>query len=68
LFYSDGVEDQLNALDQEFSRLRVARYFEQHGSEPLKTIVDTLFAEIDEFRGATPITDDQTVVVIRVGP
>jgi sigma-B regulation protein RsbU (phosphoserine phosphatase) len=68
LFYSDGVEDQLNTTDQDFSRTRVSRYLEAHGSEPLKTIVDTLFAEIDEFRGVMPITDDQTVVVMRVTP
>jgi len=66
LFYSDGVEDQLNASDDEFSRSRVARLLETHGSAPLKTIVDTLFAEIDEFRGGTHITDDQTVVIMRV--
>jgi sigma-B regulation protein RsbU (phosphoserine phosphatase) len=66
LFYSDGVEDQLNADDQDFSRPRVARFLQQHGNGELHTITGKLFAELDEFRAAWPITDDQSVILLRV--
>ena len=66
LFYSDGVEDQLNSADADFSRARVARLLERNGGQPLKEIAAELFSALDEFREATPITDDQSVVLLRV--
>jgi len=66
LFFSDGVEDQLNEKSDDFSRSRITRILKQHGGEPPQAIVDAIFLELDAFREATPITDDQTVVVLRV--
>jgi sigma-B regulation protein RsbU (phosphoserine phosphatase) len=73
LFYSDGVEDQLNAKEEDFSRARVAPLLRKHAEEgpdqsSPQAIADAFFAELDQFRGETPITDDQTVVVARVLP
>ncbi len=66
LLYSDGVEDQANAEGQEFSRVRVTQLLKEHGDKAPKAIADTMIAAIDQFRGATPISDDQSVVVLRV--
>jgi sigma-B regulation protein RsbU (phosphoserine phosphatase) len=66
LFFSDGVEDQLNENGEDFSRSRILRLLKKVGAEPPKAIADAIIAELDEFRQATPITDDQTVVVLRV--
>ncbi len=66
VFYSDGVEDQLNARGEEFSRLRVLRLLHKHGAEPPQSIAAALFDHLDQFRDDTPITDDQSVVVIRI--
>ncbi len=66
VFFSDGVEDQLNSSDEEFSRGRVLRLLKKHGAESPKAIADAIFAEIDAFRDGTPLTDDQSVVVMRV--
>lgn len=66
LFYSDGVEDQLNGNEEEYSRARVQRLLKKHGGEAPRAIAAALFAEIDEFRQEIPLTDDQTVVVMRV--
>jgi phosphoserine phosphatase RsbU/P len=66
LFFSDGVEDQLNEKGEDFSRSRITRLLKRHGAEKPQTIVDAIFAELDAFRHATPITDDQSVVVLRV--
>jgi sigma-B regulation protein RsbU (phosphoserine phosphatase) len=66
LFFSDGVEDQLNENGEDFSRARINRLLKRHGAEQPQAIVDAIFVELDAFRAATPITDDQTVVVLRV--
>jgi sigma-B regulation protein RsbU (phosphoserine phosphatase) len=66
LFFSDGVEDQLNAKEEDFTRGRVTRLLKKHGVGSPKGLADAIFAEIDTFRDDTPITDDQSVVVIKV--
>jgi phosphoserine phosphatase RsbU/P len=67
LFYSDGVEDQLNAKEEEYTRARIGRLLKKHGHEPPKAVSDAIFADLDHFRDDTPITDDQSVVVLKVG-
>ena len=66
LFFSDGVGDQLNAAGEDYSRTRVAKLLKKHATEPAQSIADTFFADLDKFRGTTVITDDQTVVVLKV--
>jgi len=66
LFFSDGVEDQLNAKEEDFTRARVTRLLKKHGTGSPKTLADAIFADLDAFRDGTPITDDQSVVVIKV--
>ena len=66
LFYSDGVEDQLNSAEEDFSRARVTKLLKRHSAATPQAIADAIFAELDEFRGSTSITDDQTVVAVRV--
>jgi sigma-B regulation protein RsbU (phosphoserine phosphatase) len=66
LFHSDGVEDQLNSAGEEFTRGRISKILKQQGAERPKTIVDTIIAALDDYRADTHITDDQTVVAIRV--
>lgn len=66
LFFSDGVEDQLNAKGDDYGRSRLNKLLKKlEGQEPA-TIVDAIFADLDRFRDDTPITDDQSVIAIRV--
>jgi sigma-B regulation protein RsbU (phosphoserine phosphatase) len=66
LFFSDGVADQLNAKEEEFSRQRVVRLLKKHAKESPAAIASAVFKELDAFRGSTTITDDQSVVVMKV--
>jgi sigma-B regulation protein RsbU (phosphoserine phosphatase) len=66
LFFSDGVGDQLNAAGEDYSRSRVSKLLKKHATEPAQSIADAYFADLDKFRGSTVITDDQTVVVLKV--
>jgi sigma-B regulation protein RsbU (phosphoserine phosphatase) len=68
VFYSDGVDEQLSEKGEEYGRERIIRMLKKYGQEPPQAIADALIAAVDSFRGSTPISDDQTVVVLRVLP
>ena len=64
--FSDGFGDQLNAEEQEFGHARLGRVLKQNSDLPTQTLVDVFFAELDQYMDGTPITDDQTAIVMRV--
>jgi len=65
LFYSDGVEDQLSDND-DYGRGRVETLLGKYQDKTPQYIVNAIFEDIDRFRGATSLTDDQTVIALRV--
>lgn len=74
LFYSDGVQDQLapapevedEETPRDFGTPRVEALLKRkHDAHP-SAIVGAVFDELDAFAAGTQITDDQTVVVMRV--
>jgi sigma-B regulation protein RsbU (phosphoserine phosphatase) len=67
LLFSDGVEDQLNSVEDHFGSARVQRLLTQNDTATPRAIVDQIFSELDEFRNGVALTDDQTVVTMRVG-
>ncbi len=66
LLYSDGIQDQLNEAEEEYGRQRLATVLQRLDSEPPKKIVDEIMKDLDEFRGAAPVFDDDTLIAIRV--
>jgi phosphoserine phosphatase RsbU/P len=79
LLSSDGVEDQLGKDAGTLSEEEVSlKEMESYGRERVdrvvlanlhlkpQKIVDRIFEDIDVFRGATPLTDDQTAIALRV--
>jgi len=79
LLYSDGVEDQLgndaSTLSDEqvserdmdnYGRNRLVHVVSTNFHESPQKLVDKIFYDIDVFRGATTLTDDQTVIALRV--
>ncbi|MBV9406381.1 MAG: GAF domain-containing protein, partial [Acidobacteriaceae bacterium] len=65
LMYSDGVEDQLSD-DEEYGRERLEKLLVGNCQDAPKKLAGRIFEDIDVFRGATPLTDDQTVIALRV--
>lgn len=76
---SDGVEDQLGKEADILSEAQVSeRDLEDYGRDrleqvvigsfhqPPQRIVDRIFEDIDVFRGGTVLTDDQTIIALRV--
>lgn len=66
MLYSDGVEDQTNPAGEEFSRNRIIRLLKKHATETPKAIADTVITALDDHRAGTTISDDQSVVILRV--
>jgi sigma-B regulation protein RsbU (phosphoserine phosphatase) len=65
VLYSDGVEDQLSG-DEDYGRDRLVRLLSLMYREPPEKIVAAIFDDIDVFRGANALTDDQTVIVLKI--
>ncbi len=65
LFYSDGIEDQL-AEDGEYGRERLEALVRKNCSKSPQHVVNAIFQDLDIFRGATPLTDDQSLIALRV--
>ncbi|MEI9814399.1 MAG: GAF domain-containing protein [Acidobacteriota bacterium] len=66
MLYSDGVEDQADPGGEDFTRARITKLFEKHAQQAPKAIADAVIAALDDFRGGVGISDDQSVVVLRV--
>ena len=66
LLYSDGVEDQLSEPDHEYGRERVEQLLYANCGAPTGNIPKLMFSDIDRFRGGTPLTDDQSIIALRV--
>jgi sigma-B regulation protein RsbU (phosphoserine phosphatase) len=66
LLYSDGVEDQLNPRGEDFGPGRLARTVKRHCMLTPQKLVDQIFADLDAYMEDTPITDDQTIIAVRV--
>ncbi len=79
LLCSDGIEDQLGKeadilTDEQvitsdlesYGRDRLEKVVTANFQHSPQQIVDAIFADIDLFRGATSLTDDQTVIALRV--
>ena len=66
LLYSDGVEDQLSDTNEEYGRERVEKLLLDHNGKTPQYLVNAIFEDLDQFRGLTPLTDDQTLIALRV--
>jgi len=66
LLYSDGMEDQLRGKEEDFGRERLDQFIVQNCPLPTCGLIQSIFDELDAFRGVTPLTDDQTVIALRV--
>ena len=66
LLASDGVPDQQDAGEVEYGMHRLFSVLRKNCAAPVDAIPEAILADIDEFRGEMPLTDDQTLIAIRV--
>jgi sigma-B regulation protein RsbU (phosphoserine phosphatase) len=65
LLYSDGVEDQLSGTE-DYGRERLEALLSANCDKPPEELASAILDDIDVFRGTTPLTDDQTIIAVRV--
>jgi len=66
LLYSDGIHDQLDFTGNEYGRRRIYTLLECQWEETPDKIADAIFTDVDRFMAGTDITDDQTVIVLKI--
>ncbi len=67
VFCSDGISETFNETGDEFGSPRVMAVARQHRDKSAKEIVAAVFSAMHAFRGEALQTDDQTVVVVKIG-
>lgn len=65
VLYSDGFQDQTDSLGREYGEVRMKELLPL-ATGPVADIKDSLFKDLDRFRGDVERHDDQTVIVMRV--
>jgi len=66
VFCTDGIFEAMNAEGVEFGARRLSDVVQAHLDASARTIVDAIFAAVDEFTGAGPHADDMTAVAVKM--
>jgi sigma-B regulation protein RsbU (phosphoserine phosphatase) len=66
VFHSDGIAETANTEGQFFGTSRIMRLIEQHHDRNSAEIADLVLREVDWFTQSAPLSDDRTLVVLKV--
>lgn len=66
VFHSDGIAETVNNEGQFFGTTRLKKLIEQHHELPAAEMVDLVLREVDWFTQSAPLSDDRTLVVLKV--
>ena len=66
VFHSDGIAETANSEGQFFGVTRVRKLIEQHHERTAAEIADLVLREVDWFTQGAPLSDDRTLVVLKV--
>jgi phosphoserine phosphatase RsbU/P len=66
VFHSDGIAETANAEGQFFGTTRLRKLIEQHHELTAAEIADLVLREVDWFTQSAPLSDDRTLVVLKV--
>lgn len=66
VLFSDGVSDQTNAEGQAYGEERLGKLMLRQRRQSPNRIVGAVYRDLDEYRGAVPVADDQTLLVMKV--
>jgi sigma-B regulation protein RsbU (phosphoserine phosphatase) len=66
LLHSDGIEDQLGPDGNDFGRERLSARLKKSSQLATQDVLQAIFNDIDKFRLSSPLTDDQTLIALKV--
>jgi phosphoserine phosphatase RsbU/P len=66
VFHSDGIAETMNSEGQFFGTERLRKLIESHHQLSATEISDLILREVDWFAQSAPLSDDRTLVVLKV--
>jgi phosphoserine phosphatase RsbU/P len=66
VFHSDGIAETTNTEGQFFGTTRLKRLIEQNHTMTAAELADLVLREVDWFTQSAPLSDDRTLVVLKV--
>jgi phosphoserine phosphatase RsbU/P len=66
--YSDGIPDAFNAAGEQFGSERLLDTLAQGRTAPLQESLTRLLTDLDQWGGATQLTDDVSVLAVEIRP
>src|ERR1700739_94427 len=66
VFHSDGIAETANSEGQFFGMERLRKIIEEHHELNAADLTDRVFREVDWFSHSAPLSDDRTLVVMKV--
>ena len=66
VFHSDGIAETYNSEGQLFGNERLRKLIEQHHEMSAAEMADRVLNEVDWFSQSAPLSDDRTLVVMKV--
>ena len=66
VFHSDGLAEASNSEGQFFGTERLRNLIEQHHEVSATELADTILREVDWFTQSAPLSDDRTLVILKV--
>src|ERR1700733_5799048 len=66
VFHSDGIAETANSEGQFFGMERLRKIVEEHHERTASELVDRVFDDVDWFSHSAPLSDDRTLVVLKV--
>ena len=68
VFYTDGITEAMNGVDDLFGEARLARIVEEHGHLESSELRERILREIEAFVGSADQHDDMTMILLKVEP
>ena len=66
VFHSDGIAETANSEGQLFGTTRLRKLIEQYHERTAPEIADLVLRDVDWFASSAPLSDDRTLVVLKV--
>lgn len=66
IFHSDGIAETANSEGQFFGTERIRKLVEEHHTLNASDLADRVFREVEWFSQGAPLSDDRTLVVLKV--
>ena len=66
VFHSDGIAESMNSENQFFGTTRLQGLIEKHHEVSAAELADLILREVDWFTQSAPLSDDRTLVVVKV--